>query len=50
MILNALLYSAIFLASNNPSYNYACTTQAQVSFASTYASDNYANTIYFLKI
>lgn len=43
MILNALLYSAIFLVSNNPSYNYACTTQAQVSFASTYAGDNYAN-------
>lgn len=45
MILNALLLSALFLASNNLSYNYACTTQAQVSFASTYASDNYANNI-----
>ena len=45
MILNALLLSAIFLASNNPSYSYACTTQAQVSFVTTYESVNYGNNI-----
>lgn len=45
MILQALLLSTVFLASNNPSYNYGATVKAQCSFASTYDTDAYADNI-----